>query len=139
SGASRIWKVGQPFHALVPEIMRSQKLAPPQRSGVTRAMVRLAAKLGLPVRDRSRYDQFMLYLHDWLKENTDYQQRAPKRELAFPRGSCWMVFTDGVPHAALSGQYALEQTFIIPIEALVNPATAPLRVLESTTGAAMGT
>ena len=45
-----------------------------------------------------------------------------------------MVFTDGVPHAAMSGQFALEQTFIIPVDALVSPATAPLRVLESATG-----
>jgi 3-deoxy-D-manno-oct-2-ulosonic acid (Kdo) hydroxylase len=135
--ASRIWNVGQPFHALFPQIMRSQKLDPPEPRAATRTLVRLAAKLGFPVRDRSRYDQFMLYLHDWLKENTDFQQNAPKRELTFPPGSCWMVFTDGVPHAALSGQYALEQTFIIPIEALVSPASAPLRVLESATGVPM--
>jgi len=32
-----------------------------------------------------------------------------------------MVFTDSVPHAALSGQYALEQTFIIPVKAMVEP------------------
>ena len=137
SEASRIWKVGQPFHALVPEIMRSEKIGPPEPSGAIRTLARLAAKLGLPVRDRSRYDRYMLYLHDWLKENTDFQQNAPKREITFPPGSCWMVFTDGVPHAALSGQYALEQTFIIPLEALVSPATAPIRVLESATGSAM--
>jgi hypothetical protein len=40
------------------------------------------------------------------------------------------VFTDGVPHAALSGQFALEQTFIIPPDALVTPDAAPIRVLE---------
>ena len=139
SEASRIWNVGQPFHELVPEIMRSEKIGPPERSGAAHALARLAARLGLPVRDRSRYDRYMLYLHDWLKENTDFQQNALKRELTFPPGSCWMVFTDGVPHAALSGQYALEQTFIIPLEALVSPATAPLRVLESATGTPMST
>ena len=25
----------------------------------------------------------------------------------------WLVYTDGVPHSVLSGQHALEQTFII--------------------------
>jgi len=48
-----------------------------------------------------------------------------------------MVFTDGVPHAVMSGQFALEQTFIIPPQALVSPDAAPLRVLESATGKAM--
>ena len=135
--ASRIWNVGEPFHALLPEIMRTQKLAPPHRSSAARNLARLAAKLGLPVPDRSRYDDFMLFLHDWLKENADFQQNSPKRELAFPSGCCWMVYTDGVPHAAMSGQFALEQTFIVPVEALVSPETAPFRVLETVTGAAL--
>lgn len=135
--ASRIWNVGEPFHALLPEIMRTHKLAPPQRSGAARNLARLAIKLGLPIPDRSRYDDFMLFLHDWLKENADFQQNSPKRELDFPSGSCWMVYTDGVPHAAMSGQFALEQTFIVPVEALVSPETAPFRVLESVTGVAM--
>jgi hypothetical protein len=48
-----------------------------------------------------------------------------------------MVYTDGVPHAVMSGQYALEQTFIVPPEALVSPQAAPIRVLESVTGMTM--
>jgi hypothetical protein len=39
-----------------------------------------------------------------------------------------------VPHAVLSGQYALEQTFIIPLTSLVTPDKAPLRVLEKLAG-----
>ncbi len=46
----------------------------------------------------------------------------------------WLVFTDGVPHAVLSGQSALEQTFIVPMPALLAPDKAPLRVLESLCG-----
>jgi hypothetical protein len=45
-----------------------------------------------------------------------------------------MVFTDGVAHAALSGQYALEQTYIVPIDAMLLPEKSPLRVLESIAG-----
>jgi len=48
-----------------------------------------------------------------------------------------MVYTDGVPHAVLSGQYALEQTFIVPRGALVTAEVAPVSVLESTTGTKM--
>ena len=135
--ASRIWNVGPPFHALVPQMIQAHKLKPPERSFLKRSLASVASKLGLPGRHRSRYDEFMLYLHDWLKENGDFQKTSPKRELAFPSGSCWMVYTDGVPHAAMSGQFALEQTFIIPVAALVSPEAAPLRVLEAATGTAL--
>jgi hypothetical protein len=79
----------------------------------------------------------MLYLHDWLKENDDFQKNSTKFELQFPPGCFWMVYTDGVPHAVMSGQFALEQTFIIPARALVSPEAAPVRVLEATTGMRM--
>jgi 3-deoxy-D-manno-oct-2-ulosonic acid (Kdo) hydroxylase len=135
--ASRVWRVGAPFHAFVPGILRAQRLHPPHRGKVGRMLARTGARLGLPVRDRSRYDEFMLYLHDWLKENADFQKNSSKREVAFPPGSFWMVYTDGVPHAVMSGQFALEQTFIIPPESLVSPEAAPIRVLEAATGTPM--
>jgi len=100
-------------------------------------MASVASKMGLPVADRSRYDEYMLYLHDWLKENDDFQKNSTKFELHFPPGCFWMVYTDGVPHAVMSGRYALEQTFIIPATALVSPEAAPLRVLETATGMEM--
>jgi hypothetical protein len=135
--ASRVWNVGQPFHALVPGIIQTERIGPPWRSDTARIIARLLAWLGLPVRDRSRYDEFMLFLHDWMKENADFQKNSPKREITFPPESCWMVYTDGVPHAVLSGQFALEQTFIVPVSALVSPQAAPIKVLESVTGRAM--
>lgn len=130
---SRVWRVGQPFHEFVPRIMKEEKIEAPQRGGLARALARWGSRAGLPVPDRSRYDEYMLYLHDWLKESSDFQQRSPKEELRFPPGCCWMVYTDGVPHAVMSGQYALEQTFIVPPDALVTPAAAPVRVLEEVT------
>jgi hypothetical protein len=135
--AGRVWRVGAPFHAFVPDIVQSQRLNPPHRGKAGQALARVGAKLGLPVRDRSRYDEYMLYLHDWLKENADFQKNSPKREVVFPPGCFWMVYTDGVPHAVMSGQFALEQTFIIPTQALVSPEAAPVRVLEAATGTRM--
>ncbi len=135
--ASRIWSVGEPFHQFLPKTLAQQTIHPPQRGPVTAAVAAFASRLGLPVPDRSRYDEYMLYLHDWLKENTDFQTHSPKFELAFKPGCCWMVYTDGVPHAVMSGQFALEQTFIVPREALVSPQVAPLRVLEEVTGMRM--
>jgi hypothetical protein len=40
-------------------------------------------------------------------------------------------------HAALSGHCALEQTFHLPVDAMADPAKAPLRVLERLTGRAL--
>jgi 3-deoxy-D-manno-octulosonic acid hydroxylase-like protein len=37
----------------------------------------------------------------------------------------------------MSGQFALEQTFIVPADALVSPKVAPVRVLEEVTGKRM--
>ena len=100
-------------------------------------MAPLLKAIGVKGADRSPYDQFMLRFHDFLKENSDYQQKWEKIRLEFPPFSTWMVFTDSVPHAALSGQFALEQTFIVPMEAMVTPEAAPLRVLERLSGRAM--
>jgi len=133
--AGRVWNVGAPFHAFVPGLMGSgSRLQPPQRGKAAQLFAHAAARLGLPVADRSHYDEFMLYLHDWLKENSGFQKDSPKREIVFPSGCCWMVYTDGVPHAVMSGQFALEQTFIVPVDALVAPEASPLRVLESAMG-----
>ena len=43
----------------------------------------------------------------------------PRRstEVAFPAGSSWLVFTDQVLHAALGGEFALEQTFHLDVAA----------------------
>lgn len=131
---SRIWKVGAPFHVFFPRLAQLQKISPPPRPPVVAAISAFASHLGLPLAVRSRYDDFMLYLHNWLKENQEFQKQATNQQLEFPPGSCWMAYTDGVPHAVLSGQFALEQTFIVSPDALVSPEAAPARVLESTTG-----
>lgn len=131
--AGRVWNVGEPFDAFMPRLTRAQKISPHFRNSVARGFSRVASRMGLPVADRSRYDEYMLYLHDWLKENNDFQQNWPKQQLTFPPGCAWMVYTDGVPHAVLTGQYALEQTFIVPPEAFVTPEVAPIHVLETIT------
>lgn len=83
---------------------------------------------------RTPYDKFMLGFHDYLKENTAFQRDCPKTRLEFPPLATWLVFTDGVAHAAMSGQYALEQTFLIPPRALVAPEQTPYRILEKIAG-----
>ena len=79
---------------------------------------------------RSPYDALMLQLHDRMKEDTGYQQQAPQTSFDFPAGSAWFVFTDQVSHAAMAGQYQLEQTFLLPVDAMIDEQQSPLRILE---------
>lgn len=111
---------------------------PPGRSLWQRthhSLRRLARAVGLPIVIRSPYDEFMLRLHHYLKENQEFQTTCPKQSWEFPPRSTWIVFTDMVAHAVVSGQYALEQTFIISRRALVVPDKAPINVLERLIGA----
>jgi hypothetical protein len=87
---------------------------------------------------RPPYDDFMLRFHHFLKENAEYQATCARIETSFPPGSGWMVYTDTVSHAVLSGRFALEQTFIVPRQSLAVPGKAPVSVLESLSGRAAG-
>ncbi|MBV9105215.1 MAG: Kdo hydroxylase family protein, partial [Verrucomicrobia bacterium] len=49
-------------------------------------------------------------------------------------GSTWLAFTDQVSHAAMRGQYQLEQTFLVAVANLRDETGSPLRVLERLTG-----
>jgi hypothetical protein len=111
----------------------ARQSASPLRT-LARPLAPLAKALGMPQLGRSGYDRFMLRFHDYLKEQELFQARCAKQHLAFPPGSVWMVFTDAVPHAALSGQFAMEQTYIVPLAAMVTPDRAPIRVLERLCG-----
>ena len=83
---------------------------------------------------RSAYDEMMLSLHDAAKRDAAYQKNAPHTALDFPPGSCWLVYTDQVLHAALKGEFALEQTFHFDVANMGEPHTAPIKVLERITG-----
>jgi hypothetical protein len=83
---------------------------------------------------RSPYDALMLQLHDRMKGDSAYQAGTPQTRVDFPAGSTWMAFTDQVSHAALAGQYQLEQTFLLPIDAMIDAERSPLRVLERLKG-----
>ena len=139
----RIWLTGEPFHELAPRLAPQAGLAryaAQARSPLfrlRRSVARLFRSAGVPVPNHSAYDLFMLHFHDWLKFNADFQEHSPRMRSEFPPGCTWLVFTDGVPHAALSGQYALEHTYIVPRAALVAPEIAPIDVLERLSGTAL--
>ena len=142
---ARIWHTTERFEALARrfamdaglEQIAAHNFSP--FSSLRRGTTQLMRKLGLPVADRSAYDRFMLRFHDYLKENADFQENCDKIRLEFPPRATWIVFTDAVPHAALSGQYALEQTYIVPPDALLAPDAAPISILESLCGRSLST
>src|SRR5205823_10045850 len=83
---------------------------------------------------RSEYDHLMLGLHDGAKADIDYQRNSAQREVRFAPGTTWICYSDQVMHAAIAGQFMLEQTIHLPLSALYQPALSPLRVLERMTG-----
>lgn len=135
---SRHWVVGRPFFESLDQWLEAGFPLPPCAEPVSsllkRRLSRLAHRAGMPVPDRTRYDSCMLDLHDFLKASESYQRNCEKEDLYFDPGSSWMVFTDLVPHAALSGRFALEQTFIVDRTSLLLPQRAPISVLEQRVG-----
>ncbi len=130
AGEPRMWNVGEdPFETMA-QFFRSHLTARARAAG-------LKAALGVTKGRQAPYDQIMLQLHDAAKLDNGYQSSAPYRRLNLPAGSMWVVYTDSVMHAALSGQHAFEQTYLMPVEAMQDEANSPLRVLERLTGRAL--
>jgi hypothetical protein len=94
---------------------------------------RLLAWLGITKRRRSAYDHIMLHLHDGAKADLTYQKISPQREINFAPGSTWICYSDQVMHAAMAGQFMMEQTIHVPLEAMAHPDQSPLAILERLT------
>jgi hypothetical protein len=112
---------------------------PKPDSPVIRTAKQLAQSTGLaglvPQWKRTPYDEFMMQLHNTMKEDAAFQSSCAREEVKFIPGSSWMVYTETVPHAVLGGQYALEQTFLVDPAAMVTPESAPIAILEKMAGA----
>lgn len=127
----RVWTISDPFEPLARRYAADAGLPKIAAQGDGPAWSRLLHAVGVPVVQRSAYDRFMLGFHDYLKFNHDYQENCTKYRFEFPPDSTWMVFTDVVPHAVLSGRYALEQTVIVRRESLVAKQHAPIEILQA--------
>jgi 3-deoxy-D-manno-oct-2-ulosonic acid (Kdo) hydroxylase len=131
---SRVWLTSQTFEAFGPLMVKAGGLTSSLHNPLVRGMHSLARAVRLRAAKRSPYDDLMHRCHNAMKEDANFQENTPKNRWEFPPNSSWMVFTDCVSHAVLSGQYALEQTLLIPLSALVEPERSPLRILESLAG-----
>ncbi len=125
--APRIWRVGEKFEDAAARFLPSIKSPIP----VTASLLSL---LQITKGRRTEYDHFMLGIHDRMKADSSYQSQVFQIQLAIPPGTTWACYTDSVSHAAMSGQFAFEQTFYLPVRAMKNPERSPLRVLERLVG-----
>jgi len=123
----RSWRIGDDFEATARRFAGS--LAEPWPGSA-----QLRRMLGLTKSERTAYDSMMLALHDRMKQDAEFQRSSPQTSFDFPTGTTWVAFTDQVSHAAMKGQYQLEQTFLLPVDAMEDPSRSPLRVLERLKG-----
>jgi|SRR5271166_1107932 len=122
-GRSRVWRVGEPFEQMAARFLPLIKRPLPY-SGTLLKLLRITKGR------RTAYDHIMLQLHNRMKADDRYQVEVEQIEFEFPAGSTWLTFTDQVLHAAMRGQYQLEQTFLVAVANLRNESGSPLRVLE---------
>lgn len=101
------------------------------RSGVLGGL----SSLGLPlarVLDSSPYDRAMRRFHNYMKDTREFQASAVgHEEIRFAPFNAWMVLTDMVSHACLSGQHALISTFVLRLESCCVPELAPINILRN--------
>ena len=126
-GRPRLWRLGD-------ESLESHARARLTRFPRLGIKARAMEALRLTRGRRTDYDAAMLRLHDGAKLDDAWQARAPHTAVELPAGSTWIVYTDGVLHAAMRGQHAFEQTYLLPVEAMAQPGRSPLRTLERLAG-----
>jgi hypothetical protein len=111
--------------------MRVTKSAPDRMlSGVVSGLTHLNPLAR--VLDTSPYDRAMRRLHNYMKDDAAFRQdQRDYEEVRFPPYSAWMVFTDSVSHASISGQFAFVTTIIVRRRHMKHPEFSPFNVLRS--------
>jgi hypothetical protein len=126
-GRPRTWRIGDDFESVARRFAARLRRPLPGSS----ALLRL---LHVTKSRRSSYDALMLQLHDAMKADAGFQAETPQTRFDFPSQSTWIAFTDQVSHAAMAGQYQLEQTLLLPLPAMLDQQRSPLRMLERVVG-----
>lgn len=119
----RVWRVGERFDNVAAKFLPDIRNPLPFEAQFLKFIKATRDK-------RTPYDHYMLNIHHKMKADMDYQKNVEQFEFQFHPGSTWMVFTDQVSHAAMNGQFLLEQSYYLPVEAMAHPECSPLKVLE---------
>ncbi len=126
----RYWRLGAPFNEVSARFIPDIRKPFPGEAKILKA---IKVTRGL----RTHYDHYMTHIHNKMKKDMAYQNNVSQEAFYFPSGSTWIVFTDQVSHAAMTGQYLFEQSFYLPVDAMLNPQQSPLRVLEKLLGSTL--
>lgn len=127
NGVPRVWRVGEPFEEMAQRLL-------PRLDKYSRAQARWQQLLRKTKKIRSEYDHMMLQFHDQMKLSSDYQENAPQITVPFAAGSVWVCFSDLTLHAAMSGQYMMEQTINLEPSSQYETEKSPLAILQRLTG-----
>lgn len=101
------------------------------RTGLLHGLARAGLPLA-PVLDSSPYDRVMRKFHNYMKDTPEFQQSMEQDvTIHFAPFSAWMVLTDMVSHASVSGQHALVYTGILPLRDCRLPELAPFNILRA--------
>jgi hypothetical protein len=138
----RIWGTKGSFHELMRkhrelwQAARGNKNRVPLQKtpldSVYSGLVRTLSKVYPLARviDSSPYDRSMRRIHNYMKETAAFiDDNKDYKEIHFPPMSAWMVFTDGISHSVLSGQFALVTTALIPLANCRNQELTPYGIL----------
>jgi hypothetical protein len=126
NGVPRVWRVGDSFENIAQQFIPLIKPYSPLQAKILKS-------IGLTKALRSEYDHMMLQIHDAMKSDLSYQQNSHQTEFEFLPGDVWVCFSDQTSHAAMSGQFMMEQTYNLPIDALYEPMSSPLAILSRIT------
>jgi hypothetical protein len=126
-GVPRVWRVGEPFEDMAQKFLPKLEKYRPLHARMQQ-LLRKTKKL------RTEYDHLMLQLHDSMKLDEDYQKNAPQLTIPFAAGSVWVCFSDHTLHAAMAGQYMMEQTLHLQPTDQYDPQQSPLAILRRLTG-----
>lgn len=126
-GLPRQWRVGEPFEAHAKRYL-------PQIGRPLPGSAWLLETLHITKRRRTECDHLMLQLHDRAKADLEFQRNSPQARVDFAPGTTWVVFSDQVLHAAMGGQYMMEQTFYLDVAHQQRPEASPRGTLERLLG-----
>jgi hypothetical protein len=141
----RVWATRGTFPELYARFGQAARITPDTRKRpslergaldkLRTGILRTVAAAGLPqamLIDSSPYDRTMRKFHNYMKDVPAFRDDTSSEvEIRFAPFSAWMVLTDMVSHASLSGQYALVNTFLLRLENCRLPGFAPYRILSA--------
>jgi len=138
----RVWITKGSFPDLFKRFGERAGLLPPAGNGfleeglfdrVRTATVNAISAVVPPAKllDSSPYDRAMRRFHNFMKDTPEFQSdQAGHQEFRMKPFWAWMVFTDMVSHAVISGQHALVDTFVVPLGNCRLKEMAPINVLK---------